>query len=488
MKITFINPNLHGEFRVNISIAALLSYLTQRTPHEVDLIDVTFHRRNWKKYVKRKLQKFHPDVVGVSVLTYNFYDSLQIMQWIKSLCPRVFVIYGGVHVALFPLETLRYKVIDAIVLGDGEFTLEKILGALERKQSLEGIPGVYFKSNKKIIKNSKAQFIENLDSLPFLDCSLFELDKYDIINRYEIPMLGSRGCPFQCTFCINPILAQIGEGRYVRWRAPENIIAEMKWHAKKLDPQKFRYFYLWDDMFNLRPEYVRKFCELFKKARFPKNYTWSCASRADTIDESRIKLLAESNLNLTRIGIEAGNPIIRNDVYCKNISTKQIFTAMSLCHKYRINTQTDYIVGGPKDTLQTILQSFYMIVLTDPTQISISIFQPWPMLKATELFLAEGGKIEPDSWKNIPTFFKQPATHGRLAHKDIKSISTKINLFFLRRSIWHYFKKEKIRFLYDILKFIVYLKWRYDLLWHDLFKYTIRKYIYEENLRNFQKL
>ncbi len=488
MKIAFVNPNLHGEFRVNISIAALLSYITKRTTHKVDLIDVTFHRRTWKRYVKQILLKFQPDIIGVSVLTYNFYDSLQIVQWIKELHPQVYVIYGGVHVALFPLETLKYKIIDAIVLSDGEFALEKVLDAMERNKSLEGIPGVYFKSKGKIIKNSKPQFIENLDSLPYLDCSLFELDKYELVNPYEIPILGSRGCPFECTFCINPILAKVGEGKYVRWRSPENIISEMKWHSKRLDPQKFMYFYLWDDMFNLRPEYVKKFCELFIKAGFPKHYTWSCASRADTIDEPRIKLLAESNLNLTRIGIEAGNPIIRNEIYCKKISTRQIFTAMSLCHKYKINTQTDYIVGGPRDTLHYILQSFYMIRITDPTQISISTFQPWPMLKATELFVSDGGQIQPNDWKKITTFFNQPAKHGRITHKELKSITIKINGFFLRRIIWRYFKKEKFRFLYDVMKFLFYLKWRYNFLWHDLFKYTIRKYIYEENLQNIRKL
>ncbi len=483
----FVYPNLRGEFRINLGIAALMSYLKQNTTHEVDLIDVTFHRRSWHKYILKKLGKFHPDVIAVSVLTYNFYDSLQIVHYMKKFYPNAFVVYGGVHTSLFPLDSLRHKFVDAIVIGDGEYTFEKVLFALESKKGLGGIPGVYYKSKGKILKNAKPHFIEDLDALPFLDCSFFELEKYNLVNPYEITMLGSRGCPFNCTFCINPVLAQMGEGQYVRWRSPENIIKEMQYHSKTLNPRKFRYFYLWDDMFNLKPAFVQQFCDLFQKTGLSQHYSWSCSSRADTLDESRVNKLAESNLNLTRIGIEAGNTNIRNEVYCKNISVPQILNAMRMCHQYNIKTQTDFIIGGPKETKRTILQTYYLMQIIKPTQISLSIFQPFPLLKATELFLTEGGMINRKDWQHVSTFFNQPSIHGTLSRRFLQSIKTQLNLIYVIHTVFIYLKQEKIRFLYDTLKFLSYLKWRYKLLWHDLFKYTIRKYIYEDNLHNISK-
>ncbi|MHA1871576.1 MAG: hypothetical protein ACTSXF_11555, partial [Promethearchaeota archaeon] len=75
MRIAFLEANLHGEFRANMGLAVLISFIKQKTSHEVDLLDVTFHRRRWAKYIKKKILKFKPQVLGVSSLSFNFYDS-----------------------------------------------------------------------------------------------------------------------------------------------------------------------------------------------------------------------------------------------------------------------------------------------------------------------------------------------------------------------------------------------------------------------------
>lgn len=483
MRISFLNPNLHGEFRINIGLGALITYIDKRTSNSVDLIDVTFYRRTWKKYVRQKIKKFNPDVIGVSALTFNFYDSLQIVKYIKKLKPNIKVIYGGIHPSILPKEIMKWKFIDIAVIGEGEYTLEKLLNYLENNKPLEEINGIFYKNKEKVYSTPLSEFIEDIDNLPFIDWKYFEIDKYEIVNPYEINMLGSRGCPFNCTYCLNTVLRNLCKGTYVRFRSPEKIIDEMKYQIKNLKSPNLRYFYFWDDLFNLKKDYVRKFCDLLVKSRINKHYSWSCSSRVDTIDEERIKMLSEANLNLTRIGIESGNYQIRKNVYLKNFTNKQAIQSMDLCKKYHIHTQTDFIIAGPKENEENVIDTFNFMRIIKPTQISLNIFQPYPMLKASEIFLEDGGEIDTEAWNKITSFFvDSPAKHNRIDKKTLHSLIFKMNIYYLVRVLFKHLKKQKFRFLYDIIKFMLYLKWKYNLLWHDLFKFTIRKYIYEENI------
>ena len=56
MRIGLIYPNLHGEFRPNLGILYLATYIQKKSHHDVILIDPTFHRKNWKHYISQKLK------------------------------------------------------------------------------------------------------------------------------------------------------------------------------------------------------------------------------------------------------------------------------------------------------------------------------------------------------------------------------------------------------------------------------------------------
>ncbi|MHA1732145.1 MAG: B12-binding domain-containing radical SAM protein [Promethearchaeota archaeon] len=487
MKITFLNPNLGGEFRLNVGLAALITYVKERTHHEVDLIDVTFHRRNWRKFIRKKVRSFKPDVVGVSALTYNFYDSLQIVSFIKTLLPDVHIVYGGIHPSTCPESTIKVKFIDSICVGEGEFVVEELLDALESGKSLEGINGLWYKDGNTIVKNPPSRFIEDLDSLPFIDWTLFEVDKYKIVNPYEISILASRGCPFNCTYCINPVLRGLQEGKYVRFRKPEKIIRELVWQVKKLGDPSLRYFYFWDDMFNLNSKFIEEFCRLFVEKKFHEHFSWSCSSRVDTVSEKGLRTLRAANLNLTRMGIEAGNYNVRKQVYDKDLPTRDVIRVMKLCKEYGIKTQTDFILAGPRESYRNLVQTFTLMRLIEPDEVSINLYQPYPRIKSNEIFLRDGGRILSEEWKNVRNFFFNSAIeHPRITRKALRRIVVRMNIYFLMSVLWRHLKKQKLRLLFDILRYGLFLKWKYGLLWHDLFKMTVRKYIYEENLpRNF---
>ncbi|MHA1651715.1 MAG: cobalamin-dependent protein, partial [Candidatus Helarchaeota archaeon] len=100
MRVSFVNPNLQGELIPNIGLAYLM---TVTNPfHKISLIDLTFHRNNWKTFVKTMIIRYRPEVVAISCLTFNFEISLKILSYIKEIDPTINSIFGGIHPTLLP--------------------------------------------------------------------------------------------------------------------------------------------------------------------------------------------------------------------------------------------------------------------------------------------------------------------------------------------------------------------------------------------------
>ena len=91
-----------------------MTFIKKKTNHKINFLDLTFHRTDWKKYIEFKLNMFKPEILCVSALTYNYFDSLIVTRYLKVKYPNLIVIYGGIHPSTCPEETIRNKLIDII--------------------------------------------------------------------------------------------------------------------------------------------------------------------------------------------------------------------------------------------------------------------------------------------------------------------------------------------------------------------------------------
>lgn len=483
MRIALIYPNLHGEFRPNLGVLYIATYLQKNSNHKVILIDPTFHRKNWRQYVLQKIQDFSPDILGFSCLSFNFYDAIQINDLIKQKYPSILSIFGGIHPTLANVSTLQNKKIDLICVGEGEYTLKALLDQLEMGQSAKGVEGIWYKENGSIIKNNLRPLIENLDELPFPNWDFYEVEKYMIINPYQLDFLGSRGCPFNCTFCSNHALRKLLPGKYVRQRSAKNIIQEIIYNYKKYHNKGFRYVYFWDETFILKKSFLKEFCNLYVKTKLSEHMGWCCTARADLLTEDDVKSMKAANCNLLRMGIEAGDSYIRNKVYNRGISFADMLNAVKLCQKYNLATQLNFIFGGPQETMKTMTKTFKIAQSFNPKQISLNIFQPIPGIDATRMIETNGQSSIDQAWSQQHNFYyKSMITSPNLKKEDINKFVKKIDRYFINKFILRGFSEKKIRFLKDLLKFFLYLKPKYKFHLHDAYKYTLRRYLYEESL------
>lgn len=168
-----------------------LAAVLEREGHEIKAIDCTvndsellknedgtFHAGlTWQK-IKKEIEHFCPDVVGVSCLwTADYPNAKKISEIVKEI-DDIPVIFGGAHTTALPKEVLSNKTIDYVVIGEGELVLPRLLRNIKYNDSLSKIGGIGYKLEGKLIINLIKEYISDLDKLPFPARHLFPMDDY----------------------------------------------------------------------------------------------------------------------------------------------------------------------------------------------------------------------------------------------------------------------------------------------------------------------
>ena len=221
MRIALVQPNartLQGVTYVPLGLL-YVSALLIKAGHSVKIFD-----RNLDFFVFHKLKKFRPDLIGISALTgSSLLDALKISKFAKQMFGKDFpIIWGGVHPSLLPSQTLENKYIDYVVIGEAEYSFLELVEALEKKRDLRSIKGIGFKGeNNNIVITERRELIMDLDQLPKLPWHLINTKKY---FRFDISIVTSRGCPYNCAFCYN---LEFNEGRW-RGMSVERVLSDIK--------------------------------------------------------------------------------------------------------------------------------------------------------------------------------------------------------------------------------------------------------------------
>src|SRR5574341_871136 len=153
------------------------------------------------------VKSYRPDCVGISVFTLTAFKAARIARAVKEIDPSTHITFGGPHIRIYPMETLSLPCVDSIVLDEGEISYPQLVTSLGEGNLPYGVAGVCFKDGGKIVTNKKSEPVRDIDSLPFPDRTLLDIESYYIAsNRVELStaLISSRGCPYDCIFCLTP--------------------------------------------------------------------------------------------------------------------------------------------------------------------------------------------------------------------------------------------------------------------------------------------
>jgi len=481
MRVLLIEPNIEGyALMPSMALAMLKSFVNNKTKHEAKIVDFIFNKKNWKEYLIENIKKFNPDLIGFSIMSFNYNQALKMARFVKENFPEMKILFGGVHVILMPEETIQNKEVDIVCTCEGEFVLKNLL---DKNLNCKNVKGVFYKKEGKIMKNKNQKLIENLDDLPFPDFEDYELGKYFLINNNHLPIMGSRGCPYNCTYCSNHAIKKKLEGKYVRFRSVDSLMNEIDLRIKQYYDKGMRFLFFYDDTFILDKKFVLEFCRKFKEKGFDKKLKWNVNVRANLVTEEIIKEMKEAGCYEVRMGVEAGNDYIRNKIYKRSMSESQIYNAVKIIKKHGLRLRVQFIVGAPYDNLETMNESYQMARKINADYTLFPILMPLPATEIKDICEKEK-LIKKRNFKYSHIMFTSPVVKTKyVGMKEIKKVVNKVRNYQIKKVVLEGLKMKGLRFLFDLFLFLVYYKRKYDLEIDNAFRFTVNKY-YLECLKN----
>jgi len=406
MKVVLVFPRMkYVSGDPPLGLAYIAAYLRQNTDAEVHIIDATFHPSH--DWVNSEIKRIQPDILGVYVDSIMYNDAVQIMKSARIICTP-YIIAGGPHATVCP-ETLTPFA--TVIQGEGEHSLAEIV--------CRWMPVL-----------SRGSIIEDLDTLPFPALDLVDLKRY-MHNWHYLEgvapgllgtnMITSRGCPFDCTYC-QPTLREIF-GKKVRRRSPQNVVEEIDELVKRYGVQGI---FFQDDTFTYDDKWLEEFCRLMAS----RTVKWGCNTRADTINDSKLKLMKAAGCLSMHIGIEAHSDHIRNTIYKKRITLSAVERAVVLANSYGIQMCGFFILGAPTETRQEIEDTIAYSRTLGLTEASYSILSPLPHTHIYEM-MKDRYNISND-FKDYD-YYSGSAFQGELSFKELKRLrATALLRFYLR--------------------------------------------------------
>lgn len=316
------------------------------------------------------------DVVGISTITSTAPRAYEIADKIKTLGKSV--VMGGPHVTFQPEEALKHS--DFVVRGEGEESFPEVLEVIEGTKSPEKIKGISFKVKGRVVNTENRPLVCDLDELPSPDLTL--IDGYEKMR--VTPVLTSRGCPYNCSFC--SVTRVFGRG--YRTRSVENVLNELG----KLKP---RVVFFYDDNFTHDRRRVYEICKGIIDRGL--KFIWSAQSRVDIArDTNLLKIMRKSGCTLLHIGFESINPETLK-LYKKGINPETYLKAMKEFKRAGIDVHGMFVLGSDGDTVDTIRETVKFAKRAGLFSAQFLALTPLP---GTPLFeeLKREGRIFTDRW------------------------------------------------------------------------------------------
>lgn len=357
---------------------------------------LNFNTRNMEEDFKAAIEKFQPDLIGLSLVEPTFILGMRLLENIRGIIKKnkIKVAVGGVHTILAPETALKYDLIDYICISEGDFAFVELCNKISKGEPTEHTVGFWVKSGSEWIKNLKSPLVD-INNLPIMDFTIFPesfLNKPMMGRLYRtISIETTRGCPYRCSYCGDQSLKNLYKeiGLWYRQKRITRVEEELKEYIKTYTPE---FVYIMSESFlSGRLDRVKEFTDMYKPYSLP---FWFC-TRPEDITEEKVKLVKEVGCKRISIGLEHGNEEFRKKVLHRNYSNIDFLRACSILKSHDVSFSVNIIIGFPYETRDMIFDSIRLLRKVKPDGISSHIYNPY---KGSEMrsFCEKEGIISPD--------------------------------------------------------------------------------------------
>ncbi|MFA4933767.1 MAG: radical SAM protein [Candidatus Omnitrophota bacterium] len=346
---------------------------------------------------RNALFSFRPQILAVHVNSLEWELFKEIMANVSFPDPAPFVIAGGVHASIDPESVISEPFIDAVCVGEGEDVWADFIAAINSNGSIVDLHGLWVRTPEGIRKNPKRSLIKavHLWDIP-VDYSFFDdrhlLKPYDGQMRRRGLIEYSRGCPFNCYYCVNSALKEKfrGLGKFFRVRPFKNF-QQGVYRLKSMGAEILQ---LQDEcfLFNNIAD-IKRFCDWYgEEIRLP----LLLQTRPESVTVENISLIAKMRIPVQiTLGVESGSPRILGDICNRHMSIDIIKNAFEVIHHYGLRSSAYCMIGFPTETRQEVFQTIRLIRHVQPTIAIMSVFYPFPGVPLRK-FCVDRGFIKGD--------------------------------------------------------------------------------------------
>lgn len=354
-----------------LATGLLIPEIVERLPRETDLIGVTCMFSHEWPYVRKAIES------------------------LKAARPSVPIVVGGEHITAVPEVTLQScPAIDYCVLGEGEETLVDLVQCLNTGDPMTEAAGLALRRDGRIVRSAPRGRMRSIDDIPWPAWDLVPIRNYldhrlsfGVDRGRSMPILATRGCPYQCTFCSGPTMWTT---QYLA-RTPSLLLDEIEQYLRQYDATNIDFY---DLTAIIKRGWIIEFCQLIRERGL--RFTWQLPSgtRSEAIDEEVSRHLFPAGCRNLSYAPESGAESTLRRIK-KVVKLDRMLASMRGAVKQGINVKANIIFGLPEETRAEIWETIRFMVKmawVGVHDVSISKFSAYP---GSELFesLRERGLI-----------------------------------------------------------------------------------------------
>lgn len=448
MKTLLIYPRFWPHSSPPLGLAYVAPYM-RKSGLDVEVVDCTFNTD--KERLIGLAKKINPDVIGIGFTTDFLVRVKEIVPLLREALPGVIIIAGGSHPCALPEETLTDYDFDIVVKGEGERITANLIKTLQNKGDLSKVRGIYYKENNKVMINAAEPLIEDISELPFPARDMLSMEEYIMYSvgrsSWSVPspsttVIGTRGCPYNCTFCAT----NINYGKKIRRRSAKNYADEIEEVVKKYH---LKGIWFNDDSFTMDKGWVLEIFNELEKRNV--NIKWGCNTRVNLVDEELLKDMKRHGCEFISFGVESGVQEVLDKYIRKGITLDQVRKAFALCNRIGIFTQATFMVGVPGETIANMEQTIRFAKEINPDCVQVSIATPFPKTELVEL-AKRIGKVKEFDWEKLDFMEKGVIHTDEFTPDEVRSMQKRFLREFYFRPAYRYHQISKINSFYELKK------------------------------------
>ena len=394
---------------------AYISAVAKAAGHHVDVIDAPgsdieryhpFQKGAIKLYshglsLPQIVERIAPDtdVVGITNMFLHEWPLIKdLIVRVRERFPKALIVMGGETPTAFWWRMMEESpALDCCVLGEGEVTFEELLAAIDQGKSLAAIPSVAYRGEdgKPVKSSATRKRIRAVEDIPRPDWEAFNVDAYlsreyssGVKRGRSLPMISSRGCPYQCTFCSSPAMWTT---RYVT-RTPGDVADEISDYVERYGVSNIDFH---DLTSMLTKRWIVQFCDEVQSRGLEISWQLPSGTRCEALDAEALAALYRSGCRNLSYSPESGSEDILKDIK-KRVKLPVLMKSVRAAVEQGIITNVNFILGLPDETPKDMWQTYKLVValaLAGAHSTAVMVFNPYPGSALFDQIHAQG-KIE----------------------------------------------------------------------------------------------